>query len=179
MFSLPGLVPVLSTNIPGLLDVVVAPDASFLITAHRNGRLARWSLPAFRPTELAADVGRLQNLGLDARGEVAFGTRLDGSALLMEARTGRPMHRLASRTAGLVSGALSPDGTRFAAESIDGQVVLWDLATDREIFSRKAHDGVCFSIGFAADGTLYSSGRGGIRRWTVPPLRTEYPDLAY
>ena len=57
----------------------------------------------------------------------------DGTAALIQARTGKTVHTLKGHTAAVWSPVFSPDGTRLATASSDGSVRIWDASTGGEL----------------------------------------------
>ena len=53
--------------------------------------------------------------------------------------------------------AYSPDGTQLASASKDKTLKVWDVKTDREIFSLTGHTGGVVDVAFIPDGTWLAS----------------------
>ena len=83
---------------------------------------------------------------------------------LYDAATARAIDLLTG--AWISSAAFSPDGT-VAAGSLDGSVVLWDVASG-ESTTLYRHEGEVHSVAFSPDGALLASHNGSsIRLWDV------------
>jgi WD40 repeat protein len=57
--------------------------------------------------------------------------------------------------------AFSPDGKTLASGSPDGQVLLWQVATGKQIRRLKGHGGSISAVVFSPDGTMVASSSGG------------------
>jgi WD40 repeat protein len=72
--------------------------------------------------------------------------------------------------------AFSPDGRTVAAKRYGGQVLAWDAATGKELFTLEGHDLANHGLSFSPDGKLLAAGDGrlldaasGKVRFTLPP----------
>ena len=70
-------------------------------------------------------------------------------------------------TAGLTCGKFSPDGSLFATGSLDGSLILWDVAKAVRSLVIPAHKGIVRNLCWSADGTrIFTSGEDGtVRAW--------------
>jgi WD40 repeat protein len=82
--------------------------------------------------------------------------------------------------------AFSPDGSRLASSSVDGSILLWDVASHRRVFRPLAHSGEVYTGAFHPNGKMLASGSSDqtIRIWNVdtglplgPPSRA--PEAVY
>jgi WD40 repeat protein len=95
---------------------------------------------------------------------------IDISACLWDARDGRRLAVLEASepnvVATVVGADFSPDGRRFATASVDSTVLIWVVATGRELVILRVDGGVN-SVAFAPDGrrVVMASGDGTARIW--------------
>jgi WD40 repeat protein len=68
---------------------------------------------------------------------------------------------------------LSPDGARAISLGSDGTLVVWDVATEREVARTSAHAGNAAALALSADGRYALTGArdGRARLWAVPALK--------
>lgn len=79
----------------------------------------------------------------------------------------RPASRvLANRASGVISGAFSHDGSRFAAGCLNGTVVVWDVASGRVLASLESDGDRIRSLAFDWDGDRLTA--GGYRAYGSP-----------
>jgi hypothetical protein len=83
---------------------------------------------------------------------------LDQTAMVWDARTGKPQVELKGHTRGVRSVSFSPDGTRIVTGSDDLTAKVWDARTGTPHFELKGHAGVVWSVSFSPDGTRIVTG---------------------
>lgn len=87
---------------------------------------------------------------------------LERAVKLYDPETGRERAELASGTSyGPLCLAFSPDGRRLAASTQDGEVVVWDLASNRELANLKAHTRSVVGVAISPDGRWVASASDG------------------
>jgi len=76
---------------------------------------------------------------------------------------------LTGHEGGVLSVALSDDGTRAASGSLDGTVNLWDLATGKLIRTMQGHKNWVVAVGFSHEGDQIVSGSNdkSVRVWSA------------
>jgi WD40 repeat protein/DNA-binding SARP family transcriptional activator len=92
---------------------------------------------------------------------------------LVDATTGRTVHRLAGHEDQPRSLRFSTDGRLLASASRDGEIIVWDVATGRSRDRWKTFE-VSWSVAFSPNGSLvYTGGDDGmLRTWDVATQRT-------
>jgi WD40 repeat protein len=130
--------------------------------------------------DLSADGRRLMTAGHDGGVTVADAVTAVPVRRFSVARTRRPYAKLPGIDPPEVFAvvvALSPDGSRAAAVTIEGTVYVWDVATGRELFDhadKEAGGPPPGSLRFAADGGLLATAgdRYGMRHIDVRRKRS-------
>ena len=71
----------------------------------------------------------------------------------------------------MLSVAFSPDGKTLASGGRDGNVKLWDVATERNTATHNEHFGAVSSVAFSPDGKTLASGSWDktINLWDLKP----------
>ncbi|MCY3019313.1 MAG: protein kinase, partial [Planctomycetota bacterium] len=69
-----------------------------------------------------------------------------------------PLMTIKGKGGGISSVALTPDGRQVLAGGANGQLVLWDVLTGREVRSLKGHQGNVNSVAVSPDGKVALSG---------------------
>ena len=108
-----------------------------------------WQESARAPVVLRVDDLEAMALSPDEK-LVAIGTN-DGSVLLCDRETGRKLAQWKAHPYHTFRLDFSPDGKRLASASIDNEVKVWDVATNREMAKLSGSRALAFS---PVDGTL-------------------------
>ncbi len=87
-------------------------------------------------TRLEDPIIGIAPLTLGPNDRLVLGTTINESAYLWDAQSGARLHSLGQ---GVQGAQFSPDGTRVATYSIEGQLQLWDVETGAQIFEIQAH----------------------------------------
>jgi WD40 repeat protein len=63
--------------------------------------------------------------------------------------------------------AFSPDGTKIVSGGTVAASAVWDIATGKEVFALRGHQGIVFSVAYSSDSRTIASGGGDtiIRLW--------------
>ena len=125
------------------LATIAAAEAGLRL--HETDRVKHWLAEA--PSELrgwewrylyalsdrseatfAAPGGAIADLSVSPDGRLLAAGAADGTASLLDARSGATIRTLTGHTAAVWSPVFSPDGRRLATASSDGSVRVWDVA---------------------------------------------------
>ena len=170
--------------------VVYSPDGSRIVTGSYDRAVRVWDA---KSGERLLDAKGVMNI----ESTVAIspdGTRIivggdEGEARVIDARTGAILLVLQGRsvlkqsysmgTAGVLSAAFSPDGSRIVTGggvNMSGDASVWDARTGAELLELKGHAGKIYSVSFSADGMriVTGSGDGTAKVWDA---RTGTPRL--
>ncbi len=143
---------------------VFSPDGRRL-AALADGRIAVWDLSASTPVASIRNVPQVQALAFSPSGDRLLVTSRDGIVRVLDsAMIGSPEKAtLSPLSMELLCVAMSRDGSRVAAGTIDGGVVLWDVATGRELGVLKLGSTPVYSLRFAEDQSLVVAGGNGVK----------------
>ncbi|MBM4063745.1 MAG: WD40 repeat domain-containing protein, partial [Planctomycetes bacterium] len=158
-------------RLPGVLEwrtdagtertaVALAPDGGTLAWAGGQGGTIHVLRPGQGSAPLCIDG---HGAVVEALGFTADGLRLasadrDGTVVLRDAATGRPLRSWRTGRTFARGLAWAPDGERLAVGGFDGRIAI--LRADRDEPEREwqAHAGPVFTLAFAPDGSLASGG---------------------
>jgi WD40 repeat protein len=144
-----------------------AVGTTVAVTAHDDGTIRRWALPAFDPIDPPLKVcGPVLRLAVTPDGSAVLVAEAGGKATLWRKQSGRfEVTPLAHR--GEVScAALSPDGKRALTGAADGTARLWEAASG-ELLYELPHNEKVRCAAFSRDGATVATGclDGTIRLW--------------
>ncbi len=151
-------------EMPLARTAVFSPDGKRL-AALSEGRLAVWDLGVEHPSAKERVIPNVQAVGFSPKGDQLMATTLEGRVLVLDSKDpGRkPLAVLATMPGGFLSVAMSRDGSRVVAGSMAGAVVIWDLATRRELGLLPIGASPVYSLRFADDETLVVASGEGVR----------------
>lgn len=143
---------------------VFSPDGRRL-AALADGRVGVWDLSAGVPVASVRNVPQVQSLAFSPSGDRLLVSSRDGIVRVLDAASigGPEKATLSPWSTEFLCVAMSRDGSRVAAGTIDGGVVLWDVATGRELGVLKLGNTPVYSLRFAADQTLVVAGGNGVK----------------
>ncbi|HEX4607828.1 MAG TPA: hypothetical protein VH092_06440 [Urbifossiella sp.] len=155
----------IESDVPEAESVAESASGKWLATGHRDGTLK------VRPPGAAADApGRTVAVCDPKRGSVhavAFapggGTvfagcarwdlpMLHGAVAAFDPATGKEKWRAKGSYGGVMSLAVSPDGTKVAGACLDAYVRVWDAATGAELGAWKGHADRCTGVAWGLGG---------------------------
>src|SRR5262249_32452109 len=108
----------------------------------------------------------IESLAFAADGRRLASAGMDGTVRVWGA-DGKEIRRLVGHDSGVKAVAFAPDGKFLASAGKDKMLVLWDLATWREVYRTEA--GWLTSLAFSPDGRMLAGGEYDceVRRWDV------------
>ncbi len=170
---------VLNAHAGSIRSVAFSPDGKLVVSASQHGRVVLWD--AVRGVELRTLISngtvpiRSVAFSPDGRtiglGEPAYRTE---DVILLDVETGAVRTRLTGHGLGVHAVAFSPDGLTLATAGVDHCIKLWDLATSKELATRRDDVGWVKSIAFSPDGALiaYCGSDELVRFWDLKPQRS-------
>lgn len=114
--------------------------------------------PAAPPRRLADLKAEATSLAYTADGKVLAAAAADGTALLLDAVTGKERQRLKADDRAVYAVCFAPDGKILATGGRDGKVRLWDAKTGAALKILEGHTDAFASVAFAPDGKTLASG---------------------
>jgi WD40 repeat protein len=150
------------------LSVVFSPDGTRLASIGKDGTVIVWDTTTSQEIyhfQRGGD-GFLKCVTFSPDGKWLASSNQDPIVKIWDMTTGKEAFTLTVSSAGVLSVAFSPDGTRLA---MTGQTVvhIWDLTTNKEKRILKGHIGSTYSVAFSPDGSrLATAGQDGtVRIW--------------
>lgn len=161
------------------------PMGRWLATSGGDGMVRLWAMAGLGTTRVPFFEGQAFGgpLAISDDGAVmATGGDSDVAFRLWDLRGAQPRPLPAvSRHGDAVSAvALAPGGTTLATASLDGTIILWDVAdpnSPRELRALAPRGGFALSVAFSPDGQLLASGHqdSTVRLWDVADPRNPIP----
>ena len=160
--------------------VSFSPDGKQLVTGGDNGNVTYWDAITGQK-KVTLRVGKF-NGGFDEVRSVSFSP--DGAHLAVA--TGGYQSQLVAVTSGDVIHTLqgagpmgqirfSPDGKSLATGGFEGDVVLWDVKSGKEVRRFKRHHTSVGDICFSPDGKWLASAGGTLHRWDMEVFESASP----
>jgi WD40 repeat protein len=154
-------------------DVAFSPDGKTLAAASFDGTLNIYDIATHRTLHTyGIHQGVFLNVAFSPDGKTLAAASSQG-AILIAATTERPLRApLAGNTTVVLQVAFSRDGRTLATTGLDGNVILYDVATSQPIGEPlDAGDGGSEAVAFTPDGqTLASSYQHGeVLFWDIDP----------
>jgi len=166
-----------------------SPSERFIVSGSKNGLIYFWEVESGREIRhIAAHTDSVLGVVFSSNGAFVASGGADGRIFLWEASKitrlsphvvaiplGRRAAQLKGAKRGVLSIALSPDGTFLASGDESGTITLWDLKRHREKWQVIGHSRVGLSVvinlhvAFSPDGRILASGGDDrtIRLWDV------------
>jgi len=143
-----------------------SPDARYMCTGHEDGRASLWALDGSgRRTLLEGHRAGIAAIDISTAAGLVATTSDDATVRLWDLKTGKP--RVMLRGQLLHSVVFSPDGSRMAAGTGEGQIDIWDTTLFRKLATLRGTYGSVLGLAFSPDGNTLSS-------FTVSPGWKEY-----
>jgi WD40 repeat protein/class 3 adenylate cyclase len=157
-----------------VLSIAFSPDGSRLATSSADRTARVWDVATGEELLKLSHTGHGDAImgglfsGIMAVEYSPDGKRLatagtDGTAILWDMDSGKPMFILSNQAIGIANLAFSPDGTRLATASgdpagVSAPVRIWDTSTWKELFDIAASDTRVFGLEFSPDGKRLAIG---------------------
>jgi WD40 repeat protein len=161
-----------------VLRAVFQPGSSRLLLACDDGRARWWDCSAdaeIDPERALVHPGAVTAVAFDADGERVLTGSRDGTALLWDARTGRPLLEPLRHDAEVSAVAFSPDGQTLLTGCLDGAARFWDAGSGQPLGPPRWHDGSLRAVAFHPGGQrIAAAGSSGtVFWWHVPAAPRE------
>ncbi|MGH3615206.1 MAG: RICIN domain-containing protein [Pseudonocardia sp.] len=161
------------------------PMGRWLVTSGGDGRVRLWAIAGLGTTRVPVFEGQASGgpLAISDDGAVmATGGDSDVAFRLWDLRGAqpRPLPAVSRHGGAVYAVAFAPGGTTLATASLDGTIILWDVAdpnSPRELRTLAPRGGFALSVGFSPDGQLLASGHqdSTVRLWDVADPRNPLP----
>jgi WD40 repeat protein len=146
-------------------SLAIAPDSQTLISGSFDRTIELWQIPDGVPTQTISARDPIAAIALSADGKFLASTGDDGKIELWSLPSGRALGRCVGNQHCIGSLAISPDGRTIGAGTVNGYVILWQLALDPDRLQQiepaqsiKAHAGQINACVFSPDGDYLITG---------------------
>jgi WD40 repeat protein len=137
---------------PTGLDVDENGRTVFVANGTPSIRAFRVARRGLRPGPTLSGSVRTLTTAFSPDGRTKAVGRADGSIDLLDARTGKLLHRLEGHTLAITSVAFSPDGHLLLSASLDKDARLWSVATGKLVHLLRWHFGPVAAASFSPNG---------------------------
>jgi WD40 repeat protein len=150
-------------------SAAMSPNGAHVVVAYVDGPARIWDVSTEKPV-LSLPANGAWSAVYSGDGKRVL-TADDDAARVWDAQTGSLLAKLSalSSSLGIISAAFSSDGERVVTGGVNGNVVVWDVAAEREVAILKGHTDEVESVAFSRDGNFVASGSedGSARVWEV------------
>ncbi|HEY7009394.1 MAG TPA: WD40 repeat domain-containing protein, partial [Jatrophihabitantaceae bacterium] len=143
-------------------SVAITAAGDRVVTGCADNTVKVWEFPSGRLLRTIGGQRFVTRVALSADDRLILSGGLDGSVTLHALDISADAPALAGHTTWVWAVALSPDLRVAASGDAAGTVILWDLATGRELRRLTAAGGEVHCVQFSADGTSLLMAGGGL-----------------
>lgn len=163
--------------------VLFTKDGKRLVSVGLDRSVRLWEVETGLPTKVlwfpasakGGPGGHLHDASLSANGNwlavagTGYGKKIGTPVFIVSMETFEVVQVLNAHAAIVEAVAFAPNGMKLATGDFDGQIVVWDVAAGKKLWSVKAHTDVVSGIAFSPDGTAFASvGKDKFARiWSV------------
>ena len=151
-----------------LSDLTFTPDSKYLLATDHGGIVRLWNTKTWKLEDRSFDAGN-HSLALAISNDGRLLATGGPETTLWDFRTARKQRVLLGASPWAL--AFSPDG-RTLASGVKHNVILWDVATGRQLYTLHAHSDAVMGVAFSPDGNkLATIGNEGVLRiWTAATI---------
>ncbi len=155
----------------GFRSIAISPDGKRLVGSgifSSFGEVVVWDVESEAPSQhwtCAADTEDFR-ASFDCTGKIVLAGTTDGSIRCLDAENGKMLSTLNGHEIGLHVSRYSktcsdviahPDRKRWFSAGFDGNILVWDVQSGKQISKMSGHMGVVFRIRTSRDGSLLAS----------------------